>query len=446
MDADEIKNKSDYIIKNAIEKGADDLIVDTSINKICQIKFANNEIVQTHTWDSTDIDVFLAFKKRIVSTSISDFSKDKMDKSIQDLIKFAKVLKPSKDYNGIAEGPFNYKEIPDCYDKKILDLSNEGVDYIESAINKALVHAGRTAGVLYTTYAENYLKTSNNVEAEDKKTKIELSIRAFADKNASGHGVNCSTTLKNFNPEKAGEKAGKIAKQALNPKEGEDGKYDIIFDPLSFANLLGLTTRFASAFQVDIGESFLADKLNEKVGNDIVTLVDDGSIPGGFRSTKFDAEGVPTQKNVIIENGVLKSYLHNTSTAKKYNTKTTANAGLISPHPWNAVLEAGNHTKDELFSEVKKGLYITNIWYTRFQNYRTGDFSTIPRDGIFLIENGEITKSLKNLRVSDNLQNVFESIKALGNEQEWIHWWDASVPSLLPYVLVDGVGVTKPVD
>ena len=65
-------------------------------------------------------------------------------------------------------------------------------------------------------------------------------------------------------------------------------------------------------------------------------------------------------------------------------------------------LDAGDVSKDELFEDVKKGLYLTNTWYTRFQNYAKGDFSTIPRDGIFLIEKGKIKQSLKDLRISDN--------------------------------------------
>ncbi|MEA3254276.1 MAG: TldD/PmbA family protein, partial [Candidatus Altiarchaeota archaeon] len=253
-------------------------------------------------------------------------------------------------------------------------------------------------------------------------------------------------TLRDFNPGAAGKKAGEIAKQALNPGEGRGGVYDIIFDPLAFANLLGHILGFASAFSVDIGESFLADRIDKVIGNEIVTLVDDGSLAGGFNSSKFDAEGVPTQRNVVVEKGVLKTYLHNTSTAKKYGAESTGNAGLISPHPWNAVIEPGDYGRDDLFSGVNKGLYITNVWYTRFQNYRTGDFSTIPRDGLFLIENGELSQPLSNLRVSDNLLHILKNITALGDKQEWIHWWDAEVPSLLPYVLVKDVRVTKPED
>lgn len=101
------------------------------------------------------------------------------------------------------------------------------------------------------------------------------------------------------------------------------------------------------------------------------------------------------------------------------------------PHAWNIVLEPGDYSKEELFSEVKKGIYITNVWYTRFQNYVAGDFSTIPRDGIFLVENGEL-KPIRNIRVSDNLQRILESVIALGKELHHIHWWEVNTPVSTP--------------
>jgi PmbA protein len=160
----------------------------------------------------------------------------------------------------------------------------------------------------------------------------------------------------------------------------------------------------------------------------------------------FDDEGVPTRETAIIKSGILKNYLHNTSTAKKYKTKTTANAGLIVPSPINTILEEGNMPKEKLFKEIDNGLYITNVWYTRFQNYLTGDFSTIPRDGIFLIIDGEIAKSLKGIRISDNLQRILENIIGLSNKSEWIIWWglENQIPVLTPHVLVKDVNITLP--
>jgi len=164
----------------------------------------------------------------------------------------------------------------------------------------------------------------------------------------------------------------------------------------------------------------------------------------GFNSYTFDDEGVPTKTTIIINKGILKTYLHNTSTAKKHKIKTTGNAGLIAPEPTNIILKPGKYSKESLFKNVRNGLYVTNIWYTRFQNFLTGDFSTIPRDGIFLIKNGEIVRSLKGIRISDNLQRILLNVIKISNKPEWIQRWTSENPVLTPYVIVKDVNVTLP--
>jgi PmbA protein len=107
-------------------------------------------------------------------------------------------------------------------------------------------------------------------------------------------------------------------------------------------------------------------------------------------------------------------------------------------------MDPGEMNKKEIFTEVKRGLYLTNTWYTRFQNYAKGDFSTIPRDGIFLVENGEIKQSLKDLRLSDNALTMLGNIVGVSKERQHVHWWgEADPPSLCPYVLMKNVHMTK---
>jgi len=139
----------------------------------------------------------------------------------------------------------------------------------------------------------------------------------------------------------------------------------------------------------------------------------------------------------------LKTYLHNSTTAKKFGAETTGNAGLIEPLPWNMVVEAGEKPFANLIGEVDKGIYVTNDWYLRYQNYRTGDFSTIPRDGMFLIEKGEIAASIRELRISDNMLRILQKIIGLSKSRSWIKWWEVDVPTLVPYALVEDLNFTK---
>jgi PmbA protein len=429
-----------YLLEKLKKENVDDVVISlTSLNNTL-IKFSNNKIATTKTWNSKDLGIFVAIKKRLVSTSLKTFTKEAADSTVKKILAFSKTILPNEEYQGIAQGPFKYKSIQDTYDKKILDI--DPIDYVQKGINIALENeAKRTAGLFETSVADVYLLTSNNIETQEKGTDLYYSIRALINKEESGHSVSNSRILSKLNIEKTSKKATIIANLAKNPQHGTPGKYDVVFDQLSFANIIDNLGSQFSVYNVESGFSCLKNKLNKKIASSKLNLYDDATLPNGINSISFDAEGVPTQKNTLIKNGVLKTYLHNTSTAKRYKTKTTANAGLISPHPFNLVIDPGN-SKD-LISEVKKGIYITNVWYTRFQNNITGQFSTIPRDGIFYIKNGKIDHAIKDIRVSDYILNLMKNIVSLSKDRELIRSWEVETPSLLPHALIKNVNITK---
>ncbi|MBN2454294.1 TldD/PmbA family protein [Candidatus Woesearchaeota archaeon] len=437
----EIAEKIEKKFKNS---GADDVIVTIGEEEKTQIKFSNNKVSATQTWQSMNVSLFAAIDKRLVLTSIHAFSQEIIDETIKKLLKFAKATEQNKEYSGIAKGPFKYQEREGTYDKAVAELAEKDVDLVEKGISTALSNgAKRTAGVLETTKSKVYLRTSNSVEAEEKGTKIHFSIRAFTDNEASGHYVATARMLKDCNIESAAARAAEIAKKARNPLPIKQGKYDVLFEPLPASNIIEQMGVAASAFNVESGLSCLAEKIGSKVASKEVTILDDATLPGGMGAASFDAEGVPTQTNTIIENGVLKTYLHNTSTAKRYNTVTTANAGIVSPEPFNIVLKKGSFIKEELFEQIKRGLWITNVWYTRFSNYDSGDFSTIPRDGIFLIENGKIKSPVKDIRVSENLLGMFRNVSAIGEDAERVMGWEVETPVFTPPIVVKDVNITK---
>ena len=138
-------------------------------------------------------------------------------------------------------------------------------------------------------------------------------------------------------------------------------------------------------------------------------------------------------------------YLHNSRTASKFKAELTGNAGWISPKPWNIIIIPGDSTLDEMFSEIKRGIYVGNVWYTRYQNYREGLFSTICRDAILYIENGEVKGSLTNFRISDNMLRILNNIKLIGKEVYSVKWWDAPIPTYTPHIMVSDVNFTTAV-
>ena len=437
----DILNKTEEIVKKAKSLGADEVLAKTTDGRYRQVRFSNNQVDITVAWNDYVTDVALAWKRRVVATQIHDF-KD-VDGGLARLMELAKVSKENPMFGGFVKGKFKYATSKP--DKRLMELENP-TDYVFEAIEAAKKETGSdidSGGILLTKYEDVYLASSEGPVGVDSRSAIEFSIRAFAQREASGHGVECGSTLKDFRPARAGTKAGEIAKMAKNPKIGDEGAYDVIFDPLIFGSSLGVWGGMASAYSVLIQMSVFVNKMGQTVAPKFVTLRDN---PAAYAvgNRVFDDEGAPAKENVIIDHGVLKGFLHNNSTAKIFKTETTGNAGLVTPNPWNIEMDAGNISKDELFKETKKGLYLTNTWYTRFQNYAKGDFSTIPRDGIFLIENGEIKQSIKDLRISDNAATMLSNIAAISKERQHVHWWgEADPPSLSPYVLIKNVHLTK---
>jgi len=409
------------------------------VNRSYQIRFAQNQIVISNRWRETSASVFLVYNKRVVASDIKDLSR--LDAQVENLVKIAKASQENPDYAGIAKGPFKYDR--PAVDKKILDLA-EGSNHVEAAVNAALKEGAREcAGSFWKYDEEHFLRTSNGVSANDRRAALYLSIRALVSLDSSGHGVACASKLSQFDPEKAGHKAGKIAALAKNPVRGEAGRYDIVFDPLILGSLIDQIGNRAGAYSVLAGLSPFAKKIGKRVASETVTIFDDGSADSMGRR-RFDAEGVPTKRHAIVQKGILKTYLHNTSTAKKFKTKTTGNAGLVAPGPHVLFCKPGTWARDEVFEECKDGLWLTNTWYTRYQNWVAGDFSTIPRDGIFRIKKGEVVGTWKDIRLTDNLINVWKSVEGLTKTADQVEWWgEVGTPTFAPYALARKIGITR---
>ncbi|MEM1544070.1 MAG: TldD/PmbA family protein [Candidatus Bathyarchaeia archaeon] len=443
--ARKVKNEEipSHIVDLALKMGATDVAAKLTESQRVMIRFSNNEVTISKAFLENSLDVFLMIERHRAATSISTISLRSIERAVKNLIDVAKATPPADIYAPLPKGPFTYN--PNLTRAPKIPLSpDELAGHVESAIKGALEEgAERAAGTLSAFKGRIILATSGDVYAMQEKTGIEISIRAFLSEFATGHAVSIAGRLEDFKPEEAGRRAGEIAKAAANPKPGEPGEYMALLGPMVFADLINQVGILSSAFLVDAGQSFLAEKVGLDVASKNLTLIDDPTIPGTIGARAFDDEGVPTRKNIIVDGGVLKTYLHNSMTAKKFGAETTGNAGIIVPYPWNLIVEPGNKSFEEMLAEVDDGIYVTNDWYLRYQNYRTGDFSTIPRDGMFRIKRGEITSSIRELRISDNMLRILQNIVGLSRERTWIRWWEVEIPTLTPYALINKLKFTK---
>ncbi len=393
-----------------------------------QVKIFNNKIGIIKEWNEKNLEMYLYKNGKLFSLFIENPNEEKIRNSIEKAEKLMKYL---------PKIPFELKKdtryVNEKYfDKKVID-NEKIVDKAEEAINFGLEKGNEVAGVLFSNIEK--IKIYNPfLEKEDKNSMAYLSIRLFKD-NISVHSISCSRKID-------GIKLQIDSINSYSKKMVKEGIYNILFSPLAFSNLTHYFASFSSAFAVDAGYSFLVNKIGKKVANEKVTIYDSGIERDGLFSKKFDDEGIATRKTCIVENGILKTYLHNCTTAVKYNTETTGNAGIIAPHPWNIILKEGDASLNELLEEIKEGIFITNVWYTRFHNYVTAEFSTVARDVAFYIKNGEIKHIVEGIRINDNLERIFKNIEMISKERKQIYWWEIENPVFCPYVLVKNVRIT----
>jgi PmbA protein len=219
-------------------------------------------------------------------------------------------------------------------------------------------------------------------------------------------------------PESVGAEAARRTLRRLDARRVPTQRVPIVFAPEIARSLIGAIFDAANGDSIYRGASFLTGKLGEQIAAESLNLVDDGTIVGGYGSTPFDGEGLPTRRKVIVENGVLKTYVLNTYTARKLNMQSTGNAvrglaGNPGISNGNLYLEAGKLSPEEILRDIKGGLYVTEL-LGQGVNMVTGDYSR-GASGLW-IENGELTFPVQEVTVAGNLKEMFRNITAIGSD------------------------------
>ncbi len=434
----ELFSLGENILSSIMKKGADGAIVIPSHVDKLMVRFSNNKVTVVQNWNVRGVDALAIFGKRRVISSFEDVTPRGIKAGVDRIAKEAKAVPEVPD---LPEIPAPH-EFRDHFTESTVDEDSIG-EGVGIAIAAALRGgAERVSGVFVATISRDAILGSNGTSGYDERPLYELNVRAFKG-DASGQGLSCATRLQGVDPERAGSDAGRIVKLSEAKSKWEEGRRDVLFGPIIGANLMERVGDACSAFSVEAGTSSLAGKLGEKVFSERLTVADDGASEESLNSRSFDDEGVPTGTNVLVEKGVLRSYLHNSATARRFDVASTGNAGWISPSAWSLSVGGGELNQEELLEELRDGAYIVSNWYTRFQNFSTGDFSTISRDGAFLVKGGELAGAIKGVRISDNLLRVLSAVEGVGSEREWIKWWEVRTPTKMPAIISLGVNLTK---
>jgi PmbA protein len=222
-------------------------------------------------------------------------------------------------------------------------------------------------------------------------------------------------------PESVGRIAAERAIRRLGAVKVETQRVPVIFEPRVARTLLGNLFEAVEGRSIYRQASFLAGKLGEKIADQRITLIDDGTIPHLFGSQPFDDEGVPTRRTPVIEKGVLKNYLLNTYTARKLGMKTTGNAsrgitGNAGIGHGNFFLEAGDKSPEEMIRGVRNGFYVTELIGSGV-NIVTGDYS---RGAVGLwVRDGELAFPVSEVTIASTLQEMLNNVAEIGSDLEF---------------------------
>ncbi len=368
-------------------------------------------------------------------SSVSSIAEKQVLEAVEEAIKIAKIRPPDPNWGALPE-PEEPSHQRATFDEKVSGLDVEEtlgmcVDCCVAGgdFDKRITNAMSMVLVASTSFA---VVNTRGVEAFDRGTVFaafaDFKAKASGDEVSAGDFIYSRTLVKDLHPF-----AVSVAKRAVEclGRKALPEKYvgPVIFENTSWNELFtSIFTYGVSASNVQENRSVYKGRVGEKVADEKVSVVDDGTLPDGLGTAGTDDEGVPRQKTSVIEKGVLSSFLHNNYSAKRDNVKSTGNASrqrafgsvayanqpVISPS--NLILTPGKGDLNALLGEVRNCVLVKgSLVGSSHSNAVTGDFS-VTAGTAFKVENGAVAYALKPCTVAGNLYDSLYAIIALGND------------------------------
>jgi len=445
---EEMLSSAEDVVSFALKRGADEVEAFAYQGLTTNVNIERGQIARSSRIIDRGLGVRVIVNKAVgfSYTNILE-SKAAIEEVVLKALSSAKASKPDKDWQGLPAKK-SFAPVENTYDSKIVELRSEDLVKIASMMLQA---AGKTSKRVFpieggagASLLSQAIANSNGIASFDQGTIIECSLATI------GHGggevtpecfeFNAGRSY-NVDPEWVGKEAARLAVSALKAKKTETKSTNVIFTQFALQQLLYYTLINAvKADYVQRNQSAFKDKIGEKVASEIVTIFDDGLLRGGLRSWKFDGEGVPQQKTLVMEKGILRNFIYDNYTAKKEGKESTGNAtraGYLSTpniEATNFHLVAGNISPEELIGEVNEGLLVYYLQGAHSSNPASGEFSVVATPA-WKIQNGEIAYATKGAMLAGNIFQVLKGISALANNERKVGQLVA------PWVLVENVKV-----
>lgn len=425
-------------VDTARKAGADAAEACISDTESVQIDVSGRQVETVNAVREAGIGVRVLKDQKLAFGSTNELSKKAVQSMAQDLMK--KVVFHTPDESNVIagkeagqlEGGWASHTDLVTYDPQIAAVPVQ--EKIKRAIQleaSALDYSPKVVGSMITIYQDAtsyiYLTNSNGIAgwfpAAGCGGVTEVSA-AEGDDHQSGSFSKACAKYADFDPGEVGRKAAENAVKMLGAKPIASMEVPLVISPEMGTQFLSFIVGMLSADDVQKGRSLFAGKIDNQVAAAAFNLIDDGRLKGGLSTAPVDGEGVPMQTTALIVDGVLKTYLFDSYSAKKGKTKSTGNrtrsgyssAGGIGPT--NLCLKPGDVSPDDILAGIDRGFYLTQaIGLFAGIDSASGDFS-IPSAG-FMIEKGKLTFPVRGISIGGNLFELLKAVDKIGSDLTW---------------------------
>jgi len=377
----------------------------------------------------------------------SDLSPKALQDVLQDAVRICNYTSPDQ-YQVIPSGSFHYPSM-DTFDPAIFQTTiEEKIEMARQAERAARQYDRRISLIERAGYEDGesqcLILNSRGINAFARGNYCGSYVFAVAQENGdaqTGFSLSLKQRLSELAPITVGQEAAHNAVRSLHARSAPSGRIPCIMEPYVATRFLGIIAQMVDAEAVQKNKSLFKDRLGQRVGSEAISLVDDGTFPGGIGSFPFDSEGVPSQRTELIRDGQLTSYLYDTYTAHRDNTESTGNGqrssfrSLPSVGSTNFMIEPGTMSLDELMSDIQYGFYITEVMGMHTANPISGEFS-VGAAGL-LIENGGLTVPVRGVTIAGNILQLLEGVEGVGSDLRF--FGSRGAPSLrISYLSLSG--------
>ncbi len=419
------------VVKRASANGVEAEAVITQDNET-QIKVSKGEVEQLSQSSARGLGVRVIDGGRTGYAYTSDFSDEGIEQTWRTALELAKVATPDE-YRKLPDSRAASDEDLEIWDDKLASVpATDKIALLKAVEQSALDYDPRVILAEFCNYGDTvshfYLANSKGFAGQYGRTTAVAYLMAIArgedGEMTNAFGMGASNYFADLDAKAIGVEAAGKAVSMLGGKPVPTQVGTVVFDYFVGAEILGTLSSALSADAWQKKRSFLMDKMGQQIGNDMVTLMDNGKMKRGLASAPFDAEGVPTSATRLVDEGMLQNLTYDSYSAAKAGVQSTGNAqraghrSLPMLGASNFYMQPGNVSRDEIIAGVEKGLYVISIMQTGGIDPVTGDCS-MGANGLW-IENGKIVGPVGGVTVATTLSDFLNNITQVGDDLHFV--------------------------